>query len=144
MMNRINLDPKLDKLPECKDTVKLFLKKEIIAYPTPHQSVLESLDSLKQSPTNIWPKKFHTRVNQHNILIAALYYDRIHGKRLAEILGLQPAVLEEEISKMVSEGSIYAKIDRPNDIIRFKGKKSPEEILSDWGADIKTLLNLVE
>lgn len=144
MMNRINLDPKLNKLTECKDTLKLFLKKEIIAYPTSHQTMLESLDSLKQSPTSIWPKMFHTRIIQHNIRIAALYYNRIHGKRLANILGLEPAVLEEEISKMVSDGSIYAKIDRPNDIIRFKGKKSPEEILSDWGSDIKTLLNLVE
>lgn len=144
MMNRINLDPKLDKVPECKETLKLFLKKEIIAYPTPHQSAIESLPSIKQSATSIWPKMFHTRVIQHNIRIAALYYDRIKGKRLAEILGLEHSVLEEEISKMVSDGSVYAKIDRPNDVIRFKGKKSPEEILSDWGADIKTLLNLVE
>lgn len=144
MMNRINLDPKLDKILECKETLKLFLNKEIIAYPTPHQEKLESLESIKESPSSVWPKMFHTRIIQHNIRIAALYYDRIQGKRLAQILGLESDVLEEEISKMVSDGSVYAKIDRPNDIVRFKGKKSPEEILSDWGADIKELLNLVE
>jgi len=146
MMNRINLDPKLKKIPECKETLKLFLKKEIIAYPTPHQSALESLPSVRRSSADdeAWPKVFRTRVVQHNVRIAALYYDRIEGRRLAEILGLEHAALEQEISKMVSDGSVYAKIDRPNDVIRFKARKSPEEILSDWGADIKHLLNLVE
>ena len=45
---------------------------------------------------------------------------------------------------MVSDGDIYAKIDRPNDLIRFSKQKSSEEILSDWASDITSLLNLVE
>lgn len=145
MMNRINLDPKLEKIPECKETIKLFLKNEIIKYPTPHQGVFEALPCIQQPPTSpIWPNTFQTRIIQHNIRVAALYYSRIHGKRLAQLLELTPEVLEQEISKMVSDGSVYAKIDRPNDIIRFKAFKSPEEILSDWGSDIKTLLHLVD
>ncbi len=45
---------------------------------------------------------------------------------------------------MVSAGSLYAKIDRPKDIVRFKKERKEEEVLSDWAADIKSLLNLVE
>jgi 26S proteasome regulatory subunit N5 len=45
---------------------------------------------------------------------------------------------------MVSDGSVYAKIDRPKDIVRFAAPKTPESILSDWGADIDNLLHLVE
>lgn len=45
---------------------------------------------------------------------------------------------------MVSDGSVYAKIDRPKDIIRFAAAKNPEAILSDWASDIDKLLHLVE
>ena len=86
----------------------------------------------------------HTRVVQHNVRVAAMYYKRIHGKRLSSLLGLSPSDLEGYISDMVSGGEIYAKIDRPNDVIRFSKPKRCEEILSDWGSDIGRLLNLVE
>ena len=45
---------------------------------------------------------------------------------------------------MVSNGSLYAKIDRPKDIVRFNKTRSSEEVLSDWAGDIKTLLHLVD
>lgn len=45
---------------------------------------------------------------------------------------------------MVSSGSLYAKIDRPKDIVRFSKKRSEEEVLTDWAEDIKQLLSLVE
>lgn len=52
--------------------------------------------------------------------------------------------LEREISVMVSEGAVYAKIDRPKDIVRFAAPKNPEAVLSDWARDIDKLLHLVE
>lgn len=45
---------------------------------------------------------------------------------------------------MVSDRSVYAKIDRPKDIVRFSSQKTPEAVLSDWAADIDKLLDLVE
>lgn len=45
---------------------------------------------------------------------------------------------------MVSFGSLYAKIDRPKDIVRFAKKRCEEEVLTDWAEDIKELLGLVE
>lgn len=123
------------------------MKKEIINYPISHQSELESLAAFSEGDSELkthWHETFHKRVTQHNIRIAAMYYKRIHGKRLAELLGLEPEQLEEEISIMVSNGSVYAKIDRPNDIIRFQQKRSPESTLSDWAHDITSLLDLVE
>jgi len=145
MMNRINLDPKLLQVDTCKGTIKLFLDKEIIAYPTVHQSLLESLPSFAFGGiATHWREIFHKRIVQHNIRVAALYYRRIHGSRLAQLLNLDSALLEKEISSMVSNGDVYAKIDRPQDIIRFAESKSAEEILSDWASDVKTLLHLVE
>mmetsp|Transcript_52259 Transcript_52259/g.62960 ORF Transcript_52259/g.62960 Transcript_52259/m.62960 type:complete len:453 (-) Transcript_52259:160-1518(-) len=145
MMNRVNNDASLEKMEPCKATLKLFLTKEIISYPTPQQPFLESLPAFTSGGiSSHWRETMHTRIIQHNIRVAASYYRRIHGARLAQLLNLDPVVLEREISNMVSDGGVYAKIDRPKDIIRFAASQSAEEILSDWASDVKTLLHLVE
>lgn len=91
-----------------------------------------------------WKETFHRRIIQHNVRIVSGYYKRIHGARLAELIGLTPERLEQEISTMVSDGTVYAKIDRPKDIIRFSQPKTAEAVLSDWAIDIDKLLGLVE
>lgn len=144
MMNRINIDPNLEKLEACQATLKLILTDEIIKYPTPYQSHFESLPVVVNSNAKHWSQIFRARITQHNIRVAALYYRRIQGKRLSQLLNLEPVQLEQEISDMVSDGTVYAKIDRPKDIIRFAAAKCPEEILTDWAEDIKSLLHLVE
>jgi 26S proteasome regulatory subunit N5 len=122
-----------------------LLKKEIISYPTPHQAELENLPAfLEGDLKQHWHDVFFRRIVQHNIRVVSLYYKRIHGTRLAQLLQLEPAKLEQEIASMVSEGSVYAKMDRPNDIVRFFAPQTPEAILTDWSADIDQLLHLVE
>jgi 26S proteasome regulatory subunit N5 len=128
-------------------TIQLLLKKEIINYPLPNQAELESWPAFLEGGAELtmhWHETFHRRIIQHNIRVASLYYKRIHGVRLAHLLGLDPSRMERELSSMVSDGSVYAKIDRPKDIVRFSVTKAPETILSDWAADIDKLLNLVE
>jgi 26S proteasome regulatory subunit N5 len=146
MLHRINLDSNLEKLPACKMTIQLFLKKEIIHYPLPHQAELEATASFQEAGlASHWHDVFHRRVIQHNVRIVSIYYKRIHGRRLAQLLQLDPVRLEQEIASMVSDGSIaYIKIDRPKDIVRFAAPKSPELVLSDWVADIDKLLHLVD
>lgn len=110
-----------------------------------HQQELEAFPAFTQDGlAEHWHEIFHRRVIQHNIRIVSLYYKRIHGSRLAQLLQLEPSRLEQEIATMVSDGSVYAKIDRPADIVRFAPSKNPEAILSDWASDIDKLLHLVE
>jgi 26S proteasome regulatory subunit N5 len=149
MMNRINLDTNLEKITSFHGTMKLFLKKEIISYPIVNQTELESIPAFTEgeegdSLPSFWHEMFHTRVIQHNIRVASLYYQRIHGTRLAQLLQLDAGRLEKEIASMVSDGSVYAKIDRPNDIVRFAAPRTPEAVLSDWASDIGKLLHMVE
>jgi 26S proteasome regulatory subunit N5 len=123
----------------------MLLKKEIIQYPLTHQSELEAWPAFSQGDlAAFWKETFHRRIIQHNVRIVSGYYTRIHGARLAELLGLSANRLEQEISSMVSDGTVYAKMDRPLDIIRFSQPKSPEVVLSDWSSDIDKLLGLVE
>jgi len=123
------------------------LKKEIINYPLSNQQELETLPAFLEGGedlTQFWKDTFHRRIIQHNIRIASIYYKQIHVGRLAQLLGLDAKRLEREISTMVSDGSVYAKIDRPKDIIRFAAPKSPEAVLTDWATSIDKLLHLVE
>ena len=153
MMERINIDPHLEKIVECKETITSFLKNEIIHYPLSHQGTLESIqafvnggetDDASSALKEHWHTIFHTRIIQHNLRVASMYYRQIHTSRLASLLSLTTPETEKHLSNMVSSGALYAKIDRPKDIVRFAKKRCEEEVLSDWAADIKELLGLVE
>jgi 26S proteasome regulatory subunit N5 len=125
----------------------LLLKKEIINYPLAHQQEIETWPAFLEGGSDLveyWHENFHRRIIQHNVRVVSMYYKRIHGTRLAQLLNLNPDRLEREISTMVSEGGVYAKIDRPKDIVRFAAPKNPEAVLTDWAADIDKLLHLVE
>jgi 26S proteasome regulatory subunit N5 len=153
MLHRIYAEAKLDELEPFKKILKLFITNEIISYPFENIALISDLpevllandeDDDKEAGTAFWRESLTQRVLQHNIRVAAKYYTRIRGSRLAAMLQLAPSVLETEIASMVSSGAIYAKIDRPKDIIRFSKEKSSEEVLSSWSSDISTLLNMVE
>lgn len=125
----------------------MLLKKEIINYPLPHQAELEALPCFLEGGEELakhWHETFHRRIIQHNIRIVSIYYKRIRGARLARLLQLDSTRLEAEIAGMVSDGTVYAKIDRPKDLVRFSAPQTPESILSDWSDDIDKLLHLVE
>lgn len=170
MMERINLDPRLDKIPECRDAVSAYLRDEIIHYPLPYQDALESVSgifdscevddgappggtidigsssssSLSKSSREHWHETFRSRIIEHNLRVTSIYYRRIRTSRLATLLDLDVDTTERHISHMVSTGMVYAKIDRPKDEVRFMKKRCEEEVLSDWASDIGKLLGLVE
>jgi 26S proteasome regulatory subunit N5 len=147
MLNLLSKDANLEKIESCSEMIKLLLKNEIASYPVVHQDEVESWNAFTEGGDELtihWKQIFRTRIIQHNIRVAAMYYRRIHGTRLAQLLGLSPEELEAEVASMVSNREVYAKIDRPNNIIRFAEKKNPEAVLSDWASDISSLLHLVE
>jgi 26S proteasome regulatory subunit N5 len=150
MIHRVALDEKLSKLPDWLVTIKLFTTSEIIHFPLVSQEVVESqlkiiLDENKASDMfDHWRLMTHTRSTQHNLRVAAKYYKQIRISRLAVLLGLSEADTEVHLSALVSEGEIFAKMDRPAGIVRFAPKVSAEETLTEWASDIDELLSLVE
>lgn len=48
------------------------------------------------------------------------------------------------LSRLVVDGSVYAKIDRPNGIVNFQGRKSAEDVMNEWSSDVTKLMGLVE
>lgn len=65
-------------------------------------------------------------------------------ERLTELLDLSPAKTERTLCKLVTDKTVYARIDRPKGIVTFKAKQTNYQILNDWSGDIGKILNLVE
>jgi 26S proteasome regulatory subunit N5 len=79
-----------------------------------------------------------------NLRVIASYYSRITMTRLTELLDLPPLTTERTICKLVTDKTIYARIDRPAGIVSFKQTKGVNEVLNAWSGDIAKMLSLVE
>lgn len=149
MLHRVALYTEL-KDPALSDTLallKLFTTPEIIGWPLAMQASIEGLPALSSGGDSLkakWMADLRSRVVQHNIRVISGYYKKIRIARLANLLGLEVNAAEQAISEMVSEGYLYAKIDRPAGVISFSRPVPAEEVLSEWNSNLSSLLQLVE
>lgn len=65
-------------------------------------------------------------------------------ERLTSLLDLTVKEVEEVLSRLVVDGSVYAKIDRPSGVVNFQGRKSAEDVMNEWSSDVTKLMGLVE
>eukprot|EP00924_Labyrinthula_sp_SR-Ha-C_P007979 snap_masked-scaffold_41-processed-gene-2.75-mRNA-1 protein AED:0.32 eAED:0.32 QI:0/-1/0/1/-1/1/1/0/495 len=132
-----------------------FVNEEIMGYPFADMKKLDFGGQLKeitakkaaelQENDDNWIfLRFFQKVVEHDIKVVSTFYSRIKLDRVASMLLLEAKTVEEFVSKMVNEARLEAKIDRPNGIIRFGRKKSPDEILDKWSGDVSHLLQLVD
>ncbi|EEB93629.1 hypothetical protein MPER_07684, partial [Moniliophthora perniciosa FA553] len=113
---------------------------------------------LRQTPVFSIEKRWedlHTRIIEHamrfllipgmqNIRVVAAYYTRITIPRLTSLLDLTRKQTEETLARLVVSKTIWARIDRPAEIITFKAPRSAEDVMNDWSSDMQKLLGLVE
>ncbi|RSH89355.1 hypothetical protein EHS25_002467 [Saitozyma podzolica] len=168
MLHKLYANSELQKAPVHHDLLKCFITKELMRWPG-----IESLygPTLRQSPVFApgstlgkktgaraeekkpeelanpgearW-EELHKRVIEHNLRVIASYYSRITMTRLTELLDLPPLTTERTICKLVTDKTIYARIDRPAGIVSFKQTKGVNEVLNAWSGDIAKMLSLVE
>lgn len=81
---------------------------------------------------------------QHNIRVVAKTYSRITFARLAVLLGLDAPTTEAALAELVSDKSLYAKIDRPGGVVVFSRPRPAADVLRDWAGDIDDVLGLLE
>lgn len=89
-------------------------------------------------------KALERGIIHHNLKVIEMYYTRITIKRLAVLNNITTEFLEEEISSLVCDGLLRAKIDRISGIVDFRRQMQPHDYMNDWSGDIKSLLGLVE
>jgi len=138
---------KMEKIPAFHKLVKDFLRVEIIQWPLSYEADVISHNAFKEAVLEggdaRW-KMLKKRLVQHNINTISGYYTRIQTKRLAEQVSLTEKEAEAELSELVCQKFLSAKIDRPAGIIKFGRKLEPVDRLNDWSSNISKMLDLVE
>ena len=76
--------------------------------------------------------------------VVAKYYTRIRMPRLCQLLDLGEAETEQYLSTLVTDRTVYARIDRPAKVVSFAKARSPDEVLNEWSSDMRSLLGLLE
>merc|ERR1712151_1251884 len=138
---------KLDKVPVIQQLLKIFLRKEIAAWPLASEADVKAHPVFQESPHEGGAARLdmlRKRVVQHNIKVISEYYEQIHSARLCELLNLSDKETEAELSELVCSKFVFAKIDRPAGTIKFGKKLTYTDRLNDWSDSITKMLDLVE
>lgn len=154
LLHRILQDKSLDDVPEYKDLLKLFSTPELIRWSFIAQTYESTLRrGTPQSPaTNAlsadadgqkrW-SDLKARVVEHNIRIMSKYYSRVTVRRMSQLLDLTPQETEETLSTLVSKKTVWAKVDRLEEVVSFSAYKDPSDVLNDWSHDISSLMQQI-
>jgi len=146
-MHALQKEKRLAKLPLYDSLLKAFITKEVFKFEDVKPGVaaeLVAIGDFDEGQQKEMLETLHRRVTQHNILTIGGYYARIQLSRLAQLLALPLDEAEKQLCEIVSDKSIYARVDRPAGIVRFAATKTPNELLNDWSDDISQLLNTLE
>lgn len=149
LLHKINLDHKLQTLPLQGELVKNFIANELMRWPKVEEVYGKELrqsdvfSSKVENGDRRWDD-LRKRVIEHNIRVISKYYTRIKTARLTQLLDLTEKETEEFISSLVTQGTIYARINRPERVVTFAKPQDTNDILNTWSANIGTLLDHVE
>lgn len=155
LLHRIHKDPRNDQVPKDAALLKLFTVHELMRWPMvaeefgPH---LCSTDIFAASESEAGKdSKAHTRflalrnrVIEHNVRVIAKYYTRVTFPRLTTLLDLSEEETEKYISDLVTNKTVYARIDRPARTVSFEKKRDADDVLNEWSGSVKGLLGLLE
>ena len=149
LLHRINLDPNLLHLPSQKSLLKCFTIDELMRWPLiaetygPELLATDVFSSSDPKGEQRWAD-LRKRVIEHNVRVVAKYYTRIKMDRLKVLLDLDEDETESYLSQLVTQKTVYAKIDRPARIISFAKPRDANDILNEWSGNMKSLLGLLE
>ncbi|KAI5467832.1 PCI domain-containing protein [Mariannaea sp. PMI_226] len=154
LLHRIHRDTRNTGVAADAELLRLFTVHELMRWPEiakkfgPH---LCSTDVFDVQPGQSSDEKAHERwqdlrkrVIEHNVRVIAKYYTRIQMGRLTQLLDLNEDETEKYISELVTSKTIYAKIDRPAQVVSFAKPRDADDILNEWSHNMKSLLGLLE
>lgn len=149
LLHRIEADPRLPLVAKTQyDLLKAFTKQELMRWPLISESygaVLRASDVFDASKEGEerW-EELRKRVIEHNLRVIAKYYTRIRMERLCGLLDLGQDETEKYLSQLVTQKTIYARIDRPARVVSFAQPRDADDILNEWSGNFKSLLGLLE
>jgi 26S proteasome regulatory subunit N5 len=154
LLHRIAQDSRIEETcPSEHSLLNLFTLTELMRWPSiesNYGSGLCNTDIFDVKENQKDPKAhqrwldLRKRVIEHNVRVIAKYYTRIHFSRLTQLLDLPPQETEKYISDLVVNKTIFARIDRPAQLVSFEKKRDADEVLNEWSGNMKSLLGLLE
>ncbi|KAK6353437.1 hypothetical protein TWF696_005400 [Orbilia brochopaga] len=154
LLHRIASLPRISSVPLQNDLLTLFTKAELMRWKWIEETYSPELidgdifatdASGSKDPKAItrW-EDLRKRVIEHNVRVIAKYYTRISMDQLKNLLDLGEDESESYLSKLVTQKTVYARIDRPARIVSFKEPRDSNDILNEWSGNMKGLLGLLE
>lgn len=148
LKRKLSTNNKIESIPMYHELLTCFQRDELIRWPViedVYKSELVSLFVFDQS-TEDGRKRWdflRERITDHNIRVISFYYTQVSIPRLMVLLDSDQESVEKSLAKLVSNQTIYAKIDRPAGTVNFHQAKSPVTVINEWSNSINSLLKLV-
>ena len=89
-------------------------------------------------------KLLSNRCSEHDIMVIARFYSRIPLQRLAELVHLSPEHTEGFIMTMVTNKTLYAKMDRVDGLVVFEARKNTTEVVALWNESVEKSVALLD
>lgn len=133
-----------EELVTVQQLVKAFTSEEIMRDST--SKIVDELAGghVELTTTQRYQGELRNRVSEHDLLVVAKHYTRIHLKRLSELVGLTEEQCEAFLMKLVTSDSLFAKIDRVDGIVNFEKKKNPLEVQTQWNNSVEKCVGLID
>ena len=152
LLHKIKSLKAMEDMPTYVELLKLFSTDEIIRWPAlmeQYKTELSAVAELAKADVKDedlkWNEALQERVIEHNLRVMSKYYSRIRMQRLAQLLDLSEEETERKLAAMVSDKkALWAKIDRPSQIVSFAKPKDADAILNGWASNVSNLLEIVE
>ncbi|CAZ81681.1 unnamed protein product [Tuber melanosporum] len=149
LLHRIHADPNLSLVQKQSNLLKCFTVHELMRWPLIAENYgagLRTSDVFAIGDPRAEKRwdDLRKRVIEHNVRVVAKYYTRIRMDRLKVLLDLDEDEAETYLSQLVTQKTVYAKIDRPARIISFAEPRDADDVLNEWSGNMKSLLGLLE
>lgn len=149
LLHRVAADARLLELPLHRELIRCFTNQELMRWPRIEEIYGQHLRSTPvfaphDTKADNRYMKLKDRVIDHNIRVVAKYYSRITLSRLQILLDLDAERTQTHLSGLVSNRSVYARIDRPAGLVTFGEPKGAGTVLEEWSYDIGKLLGSIE
>lgn len=152
LLHRIQAYKNMEHVPVYADLLKLFSTHELIRWTMLRERYAEELGAVVKNAAEeakdekvLWEPTLHERVTEHNLRVVSKYYSRIRLGALAKLLDLSDDETERKLAAMVSDKkALWAKIDRPAQIVSFAKPKDADAVLNGWASNVTSLLGIVE
>eukprot|EP01063_Lacrimia_lanifica_P017855 TRINITY_DN24841_c0_g1_i1.p2 TRINITY_DN24841_c0_g1~~TRINITY_DN24841_c0_g1_i1.p2 ORF type:complete len:490 (+),score=252.03 TRINITY_DN24841_c0_g1_i1:51-1520(+) len=129
-------------IPQVVSLADAFLQKELIHWPVftkQFAAVQAQHPVFTQQKEDRWDV-LHTRITEHNVCVIAMHYSKIRLSRLASLIDLPADAAEEAVCRLVTEKTIWARVDRIGGVVSFAKAKNHNEVMCDMKGNIDHVL----